>query len=164
MSNWRWWWRKPAVSWAQHQPGSASVQLLFMSLDFVPSCEASLQHRFLLWWFYRTCSVILVSSSLLEKQQRGKDVMIKLQRNKKHEAENLHVTVSLHLFLSACPRPVSLRFLDGHRITALWSKMETVLVFQPLCLVFVSGCVVQDEIWCSLTECLKGRWKVTAQV
>lgn len=72
--------------------------------------------------------------------------MIKLQRNKKHEAENLHVTVSLHLFLSACPQPVSLRFLDGHRITELWSKMETVLVFQPLCLVFVSGCVVQDEI------------------
>lgn len=72
--------------------------------------------------------------------------MRKLQTNKKHQAENLHITVSLHLFLSACPRPVSLRFLDRDRITELSSKVEKVLVFQLLCLVFVSRCVVQDEI------------------
>lgn len=71
--------------------------------------------------------------------------MIKLQRNKKHEAENLHVTVSLHLFLSACPRPVSLRFLDGQNYSVIVKDGDG-FVFQPLCLVFVSGCVVQDEI------------------
>lgn len=77
--------RKMSTLWASRGVGRLCrcLQVLFMDLGSVPSCEASLQHRFLLWWFYRTCSVISVSSSLLEKQQRGKDLMIKLQRNKK---------------------------------------------------------------------------------